>query len=363
MFRWVLGVAVLVAYGQMLLDYEMYFGRMGMCPRIEWHLIRPERTLSYFQFIQNEAACKAIAVAAVVPMVTFWWGIYPRISALASWYFVVSLHDRCPLILDGSDFVIRLMLFLFIFARADRRLSPVAPVAKADPGDSFPIRLMQVQLCLIYITTGLQKLYGSKWTGGTALAYTMQLDSFSRANWSFLAENAVFVNTATYMTLFFEISFIYFVWPKKTRPFILALGVAMHAGIEVIMYVPMFSWVMVSTYLVFFEPSWAVRTVDAIMTPYARWARNRRYEAVANGELGVLLRQLDVLNAVRWQEPSSAQADGLSLSKLGAPTAMRGFGAWSRLALCVPSLLVWLPVLALPNGVRAMERGFARAAR
>jgi hypothetical protein len=374
MFRWALGLAVLVAYVQLIFDYDTFFGRIGMCPRVEWHLIRAEHTLSYFKFVSNERACKAIAFLAFVPMTTFWWGISPRISALASWYFLVSLHDRCPLILDGSDFVIRLMLFLFIFARSDRRLSPISPLAKSHPGDSFSIRLMQLQLCLIYVSTGLQKLYGSKWWTGTALAYTVQLDSFSRANWTFLAENELFVNMSTYMTLFFELSFIYLVWPKSTRPFILALGIAMHAGIEIIMYVPMFSWIMVASYLVFFERAYAERVLTTLIAPYARWTRARgcAIEANrANANIVKLVQRLDIFNAVAIRDANSdiesvdsrvSACKHIAVSLSGRPAAT-GARAWARLAVCVPSLLVWLPLLALPNGVRAMEQGFARASR
>ena len=82
---------------------------------------------------------------------------------------------------------------------------------KSDPGDSFPVRLIQLQVAIVYLSTGLTKLYGVKWQNGTALAYTLQLDSFSRHDWQTLVKIPLLINLMTYGTLLFEVSFFFLV--------------------------------------------------------------------------------------------------------------------------------------------------------
>lgn len=373
LLRAVMGLMVILGYSQYIAEYDRFFARLGYCPRVEWHRVMPEHSLSYFQYVLNDGTCKLIAFAAVIPMVLFMLGIFPRVCAALSWYALVSMHDRCPLLLDGSDIVMRLILFLFIFARSDRRLSPVAPLVTAERADSFPIRLMQIQIALIYVSTGFQKIYGTKWLNGTALAYTLELQSFSRSDWLWLAQWPLVMNLMTWGTLVFELSFCFLVFFKPTRPFAILGGVALHLGIEVLMYVPMFSWVMMTSYLAFVEPAWAEAAVAWLTGPLARRSRARgvRVRIAGRGKdaerMTAALKRLDVFQALQWAEPEpvtpedgdkpKAAKGAARLEVLGdGGKAASGGSAWLRVGQVVPSFWPALPLLVTPPAWGWVER-------
>jgi hypothetical protein len=350
--RFAVGIILIESYGQFLLDYDLYAGRYALVPWSEFPTVHPDNSLSYFQFVRVLADQKIIAFAAILPMLTFWWGIFPRVSAALSWYFLVSFHDRCPVILDGGDIVLRLVLFFFIFAKSDRRLSPLAPLLPKDPAGSFPIRLIQLQIALVYLCTGLEKLRGAKWQQGNALAIVLRLDSFARADWTRLSSTPAFINVFTYGTLAFEIGFIFLVWQRKSRPWVLISGVAMHLGIEALMYVPMFSWVMMTSYLAFFYNEWAERLVATVLAPLVRRAQKAALTVdVAQPALLEAMRTLDVWQAVTWQAPSG-EAKGAPLVAVhrGSAAPVSGAGAYWALAQAVPSFWALAPIASIPGG-------------
>jgi hypothetical protein len=352
MCRITLGCVLLVSYGELMSVYDTYFAPNGVIPIQEWPRIAPDRSLSFYKFVESAALAKTIAMAALGPMVLFTLGLYPRLMAALSWYALVSVHDRCPLMLDGADFVIRLMLFFFIFAESDARLAPFAPLKKPGSLGMLSARLLQLQIATVYFCTGFEKVMGAKWRAGTALAYAIQLDSFSRADWTFLSEMPLFINGATYTTLLWEMFFPFLVYARRTRAITLVMGVALHMGIEVLMYIPIFSWAMISTYPVFFFPAWAETLVTRISAPWKRAATGMgvRVSLPADAKARTWLPRIDIFGAVQLEDaPTSA------LRVVVRGKERTGVGAWLTLARAVPSLTALLPLCAVPGGAALFD--------
>jgi hypothetical protein len=57
----------------------------------------------------------------------------------------------------------------------------------------------------------------------------------------------------TWGTLLFEFAFPTLVWFRRTRWVLLASGVVFHIMIDVLMIIPMFSWIMIVSYASFIE--------------------------------------------------------------------------------------------------------------
>lgn len=344
-FRWTLGIVLVCCYTSYLLDYDLFFSSDGLLSRHYWEAELPEQSISYFRFVASEGACKLIAFLAILPMVLFWWGIAPRLNAIVSWYALVSLHDRYLPMLDSGDALLRILLFLFIFARSDRWLSPLAPlvrrrVATAPWGTALVVRLLQIQIALVYFCAGIAKVLGAAWRNGTALAYVFQLETFSRGHWPWLTQNRYLMSAGTYATLAFELAFAALVWPRMTRKFVLIAGAALHLGIELTLAIPIFSWVMLASYAIFFEPAWVERFTSLALRPYRNWVRRRGTRVHAKDQsVADLIRDLDVLNAVASIDTRTD--DDLTIEVGGRIYV--GFTARVQLALVVPSTLplVW----------------------
>ncbi len=243
-------LALLLSYVQIIGDYANTLGTFAYIPRADWPATMPERSLSYFRWVTSEPLAAAIAVAGVAPMLSLLVGYRTQISAALAWYLLVSAHDRAAVLLDGGDIALRLALMAFIASPADRALA-VRQRPRVAGSDSFGIRVLQVQLCVVYLCSGLEKLQGATWRNGTALGYVLQLESFSRGASTWFAQSGLFVNAATWGTLAFELLFPVLVWVPRCRRTMLVAGIGLHLGVECLMYVPIFSWIMMAHYAAF----------------------------------------------------------------------------------------------------------------
>ncbi len=101
----------------------------------------------------------------------------------------------------------------------------------------FSIAIM-IQICIVYFFSSLHKLQGKLWTNGTALYYILNVDEFcaSRLN-KYITSSIYLVMFLTFSTILFQVSFPFLVWFKKTKIYILLIGVFFHLGIFVLMRV------------------------------------------------------------------------------------------------------------------------------
>ena len=95
---------------------------------------------------------------------------------------------RNPLIIDGEDTVMRMMAFFLIWMPSGQCWSVQALPCAAGSAFSqrawlrqapgWGLRLLQIQMATIFLSTGLLKLGGDEWIDGTALYYVSRLDDF-----------------------------------------------------------------------------------------------------------------------------------------------------------------------------------------
>jgi hypothetical protein len=119
-------------------------------------------------------------------------GVWTRWTTIIAWVLVESLYRYSPVFYTGGDTVTRVFLFLGMFTRWGeaysfdawrRRRKAILAGAEQFPSlrkiPSWPLRIMMLQLTIIYCATGLLKS-GATWANGTALYYALNLDHFYR---------------------------------------------------------------------------------------------------------------------------------------------------------------------------------------
>jgi hypothetical protein len=108
-------------------------------------------------------------------------GAWTRWTTLAAWVLLLQLTRYQTMYYSGADRVIQDFLFLGLLSRwgdaysVDGWRRGGAP----RPIPAWPVRLMMLQLVLIYCATGLAKT-GPAWAEGEALYYALNLDHFYR---------------------------------------------------------------------------------------------------------------------------------------------------------------------------------------
>ena len=193
-----------------------------------------------------------------------------------------------PLPLTAGHGVLLAILFCLIWADCGARLSIGERSRRRSPGDLvgeqgtrpwrvndrsrqpyWPLRLIQVQVALIYLTSGLFKLFGTAWRDGSAVYYATGQNIFGRIFhfYPFPASLGWMLTALTYATVLWELSFPLLILNRVTRRVALVTGIAMHLGIWATMEVGPFTWMMLAAYVAFLDPHTTQRVVKRFWHP------------------------------------------------------------------------------------------------
>ncbi|MFF8511556.1 HTTM domain-containing protein [Streptomyces sp. NPDC015492] len=145
-----------------------------------------------------------------------------------------------------------------------RRYAPGEPRtlldALANLAHNAALVVIMAEVCLIYATAGWYKVQGSRWQDGTALFYPLHLDYFTP--WPALSEllgsSGVMVMLLTYGTVIVQVAFPFTLFHRKVKNVLLVVMMLEHAGIAVLLGLPVFSLAMISADAVFLPTAFLV---------------------------------------------------------------------------------------------------------
>lgn len=270
-FRILYGIHILF-FGLMiapdLLVWYLPTGILSIPAYRDW--LGSERFSALFWMPQNEWSVYAVFALLMISAVTLTVGFCTRTSNLVLVLMLVSLHNRNLLILNSGDGLLRLMGIYLLFSSAGQALS-IDNWIKRRAGKTVPAlapiwaqRLMQLQICLVYMHSFFAKLLGETWFEGTAVYYALQLRDFYRLPIMPLLGQLWMFKMLTWGTLVIELFMFTLVWIRELRYYILAAAVALHLGIELTMNIPQFEILMISSFVLFIDPNHLQRVVDKL---------------------------------------------------------------------------------------------------
>lgn len=216
-------------------------------------------------------------------------GYHTRLAAALVFVGVLSFERRNPFVTNAGDGLIRVIAFYLMLTPAGAALSLDRWLTARGRFWEFPrrpvwgLRLMQVQLSVIYLSGLWGKLEGTTWNNGTAVSYAMRILDVSRfAPPGFVTHSVLLSNLMSFGTLAIEASIAIFVWNRRLRPYVLLLGVFLHLGIEATIRVGFFGLAMFTLYLTFLDPDGTEARLLAIRDWLARrQARGRAEQSTA----------------------------------------------------------------------------------
>ena len=199
------------------------------------------------------------------------------VTASLAFSIIQILWNYLPL--SGAHVVMQGVLFCLLWADCGsvwsvdawlerRRATDGSPISFAQYPIA-PLRLIRFQIALIYLSTGLWKLYSPLWREGSALHYILNNNVFHRFPLSIPPEAEWLLTTATYLTLVWELGFAPGVMFRRTRRLVLVLGIMIHLGMLAFIEVGPFSFVMLSAYVAFVDPR-RVPRLPSVISGYLR---------------------------------------------------------------------------------------------
>lgn len=118
---------------------------------------------------------------------------------------------------------------------------------------NFILLLVKIQIVLVYLVSGWDKLLSEVWRNGKAMQYVPHLTSISNSMIMPKTIETPLALALCWITIFFELAFVFLVWKKRTRLGILCVGVTFHLVIGIFLSLPDFATIMIASYLFFIE--------------------------------------------------------------------------------------------------------------
>lgn len=271
-----LGLIRILAGGMMFythlvwsLDLMAFFGADGwLSPAAVGVLQQRSYAWSYLWLVSSPAALWTVHIAALGVFLLLTLGLFSRVTSVLAAVAVLSYVSRAPGALFGLD-QINLMLALYLavgrcgdaysldrLLRKRRALRAASAIPQIEPsvGANVAIRLIQLHMCVIYAFAGTSKLMGASWWDGTAMWQAFASLEYQSLDMTWMARWPRAVNFLTHVTIVWEVYYCALIWPRSTRPWMLALAVPLHLGIGMCLGMMTFGIIMLVGNMAFLPP-------------------------------------------------------------------------------------------------------------
>jgi len=284
----------------------------------------------------------------------------------------ISYEARNPQLAYGADIVVCSLLLILCVSPVGRAMSldrvrAVREAKRSSLNATLPpytsswagagIRLMQIQMAVIFFYTGVSKIKWEEWRDGDAVWLvfitndyynSLILDVFARQYW--------LSNVVTYATILVEVAYPFLIWQRRTRPYMLAAAVALHVLIAAFLALIHFSFAMVMGHMSFLRQEWLTRLG-------AWWKRKiGNMEMIYDGRCGFCVRSMawllafDGLKQISIRDFRSNPSPIVSKARLEKALylvlpdgrALPGFEAYRYVVLRVPGLWWQIPFFYVP---------------
>ena len=250
------GLLLAWSCGVWLRDADAFFGPGGWLPAHEvWRMNDQPWQWSWYFAASSPTAVRTLIGITLAAAVLLTLGLAARLAAVVALAGLVSMANRAPLNVFGFDDTLGLLLVPLVVGPAGACLSLDQrfglTTATPSVGAAIALRLLQVQLCVVYFFSGCGKMFGASWWEGTAIWGAVANSQYRTLDLTGLARHPLVTNALTLGTLLWEVAYPAIVWPRLTRRLALAMAVVVHLGIGLAMGMLEFGLAMITANLAF----------------------------------------------------------------------------------------------------------------
>lgn len=285
-----IGVGALLCYSQLVwaIGSDAFFGSRS------WLNVDAVRVIGNGSYSwsplwlleQSPALLGLLHVAAFVSAACLALGLLTRGAAIVSFGGVLAYAHRNPAALYGFDQVLGfLTLYLAIGPSGaclslDEFLTPTRQRVRSSVGANIALRLMQLHLCVLYFFAGVSKLKGVTWWNGYAIWGAIANQEYQTVDLTWLASWPIIVNVLTHVSVWWEVSYAALIWNRHTRPVMLVLAIAVHAGIGMCLGMLTFGAAMLVGNMAFVSPTGIRSLMEHVRSTFSSPKTRSAYNAV-----------------------------------------------------------------------------------
>ncbi len=174
-------------------------------------------------------------------------GFRTRTAAVVSWLLFLAFKRSGSAAAYGGFEFAQIALFYCVVLPVGDAVSIDAWRRPRPPssGARIGLRLLQLHLSVVYLSSGIEKARGDQWWNGEAIWRAVMRPGHGDIDFSWLADHPLVARFACWGTLTCEIGYSLFVWLKRTRRFWILAIIGMHLAIAVSLALVFFSAVMI----------------------------------------------------------------------------------------------------------------------
>lgn len=307
------------------LDREGYFAEQFFIP------VLPDSWVPPVELYQLLVGLKAVAAGLAI------LGVLPRASLFTAATVGLYIIACDRLHYHNNHYATHLLALLLSWAPCGdgfNLLDTLRRRQRPPLGPYWAVRLTQLQVSCVYLASGVGKLLDADWRGGRAMSQRFSkaahglpepLGEILRSPW--------FGELASKAAIFTELFVALGLWFPRTRASALWLGIVFHVGIQLSARVDLFSYLMLSTYVLFVTPELHERVLRTDPS-------HTRGRVVARA-----VRLLDWFQRFRHEPGSTAELGGAFTVIDRDGRAASRFAGFVALCRALPLLFpLWLPL-------------------
>jgi hypothetical protein len=271
LFRIVYGVLMLIYLGLMTVEFDHWYTGAGLLQGTEAREAAGPLRFSPLLYVANPVVPRLVFGAAFAAALGVALGWRTRPMSVVLYLCMLSLYHRNVSSNGGPDAVPVILSFYMMLCPSgaayslDARREARRRGTRAEPLIvPWGVRLLQMQLCLIYFQSCVIKSGGPTWMDGTAVHYVLFNREFAQFNLEWLGGYPLLVNAMTHGALLIEFALAFWLWFRPTRRWVILGGILLHAGIRPVLNIPGFGETMCATYLTFLDPDEATALIRAL---------------------------------------------------------------------------------------------------
>ena len=269
-------VGLIVFYTHLVWSLELstFLGNGGMLPEAYRELVWGNPfAWSHLDLIAGQPFVMSVVhLVGLVVVVLFTLGLWTRWTSILTALLVISYANRATGALFGLDQINAFLCMYLAIGNsgaafsidrwlAIRKSDPdkddlAEGIVKADTLTNISTRLIQVHMCVVYLFAAIGKLGGETWFNGEAIWGALASYEYQTIDMTWLAGHMGLVAILTITALTWELVYAALIWPRLTRPIILAMAIPIHLGIGMCMGMMTFGLIMLVGNIAFIESRW-----------------------------------------------------------------------------------------------------------
>lgn len=256
-FRIAVGVLAIYSLMMMVPLIEQFFTSDGVLPTSALNADPQRQYYSILFWVESYYGVLTVLLVGVLTSLFFASGYGLPWASILLYIIYASFHDRNPFVFSGAEHLLRIFLFFFMFAPWKQSIAfgskDLLPASDSRMFFSPPWaqRMLQIQVTVVYLSTGIAKVSNELWRDGSAVYYVFGQIDFNKLGIEQLMNYPLLWMFFTYASLVAELAIAIMLWWRRTRLIAIGLGVGLHLWMICFMTIPLFSPLLIASYVLF----------------------------------------------------------------------------------------------------------------